>query len=115
MGDGISLKCKCGKKESLHFGVGMMYQQIFREVLENAKDGDLGETWKELVQSEEFIAIDASRYLFYCEECGHWEMEYGYDLYKPKDVEKIRHTEYGIKTVEKWGYVLVQDGFVMWD
>lgn len=105
MGSGISLKCKCGKKEELHFGVGMMYPRVYRETLESAKAGEFGERWKELVESEEFMAIDAARYLFFCEECGHWEMAYGFDLYKPKDAEKIRHTDYGIKTVEEWGDV----------
>ncbi len=64
-----------------------------------------GDEWKKLVLSEEFVAVDAERYLYICKKCGHWTVGLGLSLYAPNDPKVIMKRQYGIKTVEEWGEV----------
>lgn len=105
MGSGVVLKCNCGAVYEISLGIGMMFPTVYQETLEAVEKGQYGIEWQQLVSNTKYIAIDAERYLYYCEECGRWEVQYGLSLYKPKSVEMLANKEYGIKTVEEWGHV----------
>jgi len=105
MGSGVVLSCACGTVYEVSLGIGMMFPSVYRETLEAAEKGQYGIEWQQLVSKTKYIAIDAERYLFYCEKCGFWEVQYGLSLYKPKSVERLVKKQYGIKTVEEWGYI----------
>ncbi len=113
MGSGIGLKCsKCGKEYAAYTGIGFLFPQVYKETLTDVKNGKYGEEWKNLALSEELVAVDAERYLYVCEKCGHWDTEPDLSLYAPNDVEKIKQKKYGEKTVEQWGEVpyVMSDG-----
>lgn len=86
-------------------GIGMMYPKVYQEAVEDIKNGKYGPEWQEIMNSEEFIAVNAEREIYICSECKRWETDLNLALYRPKDAEAIRTKQYGIKTVEEWGYV----------
>jgi len=106
MGSGYDFKCKkCKTKYSAMPGIGMMYPKVYQEAVEDIKNGKYGPEWQEIMNSEEFIAVNAEREIYICSECKYWETDLNLALYRPKDAEAIRTKQYGIKTVEEWGYV----------
>ncbi len=106
MGDGYDFVCKkCKKEYSVMHGIGMMYPTIYQETIEDAKNGKYGSEWQELISSSKYIAINAEREVYICSSCGKWKTELDLSLYRPKDEDAIRTKQFGIKTVEEWGYV----------
>lgn len=105
MGRGYGFKCtKCKNEYSVM--PGMMYPQVYQEAIKDIKNGNYGAQWQQLINSEEYVAVNAEREIYICSDCKHWKLELNLSLYRPKDVEAIRTEQYGIKTVEEWGYVL---------
>ena len=86
-------------------GIGMMYSEVYREAIEDAKNGKYGEEWQQIINSGKYIAINAEREIYVCASCGHWKSDLNLSLYRPKDEEAIRTKQFGIKNVEEWGYV----------
>ena len=106
MGSGFRFKCNnCGGEYTVLLGVGFAFPSEYEKVNEDVKHGEYGEEWKTLINSEEFIQADAEKYFFHCGGCGYWKEDYGLSLYAPNNVESLRKKQYGIKTVEEWGYV----------
>ncbi len=104
MGVGIEIGCKCNKKEYM-LGVGMMFPSVYKDTVQNAKDGKFGKTIQTLMQQNEYAVMDVGNTLYYCDKCGHIESNDPLDIYIAKDVESFKKKEYGIKTVEEWGEV----------
>lgn len=101
-GSGYDFKCKkCKTKYSAMPGIGMMYPKVCQEALENIKNGKYGPECQEIMNSEEFVAVNAERQIYICSECKHWETDLNMALYRPNDAEAIRTKQYGIKTVAK--------------
>ena len=106
MGKGYTFKCKkCQNEYGVSWGIGGAFPRVYQSCIENIKAGKYGEEWKTLASSQEYFAVDASRYLYICKSCGNWEISYSLSLYKPKDPESIPDMQFGIKTVREWGYV----------
>lgn len=106
MGSGYDFKCKkCKTKYSAMPGIGMMYLKVYQKAVEDIKNGRYGPEWQEIMNSEEFVAVNAERDVYICSEYKHWETDLNLALYRPKNVEAIRTKQYGIKTVEEWDYV----------
>ncbi len=115
MGCGFGLKCSCcGLEYDVCTGIGMLFPQVYEKLLSDIKQGKYGPEWKELALSEEYIAVEAERFLFVCDNCHNWKVDYGLSLYAPNDPEAIKKKKYGIKTVEEWGevpYVISWDDY----
>ena len=106
MGQGHAFKCKkCGHEYSVHPGVGMMYPSVFREKLAEIAEGAYGTEFQDLINNTDYAAIDASRVVYICSFCNRWELGTDVTLYTPNDPESIAKKQYGILTVEEWGYV----------
>ena len=106
MGCGVGFKCsKCGKEYETHTGIGMGFPMVYKRTIDEVKNGRYGEEWKRLALSEDFVAVDAERYLYICEKCGYWTVDLDLSLYAPNDPETIKTMQYGEKTVEEWGKV----------
>ena len=113
MGMGYSYICKkCGHKYSVFPGVGMMYPQVYRQKLDEIAEGAYGTERKNLVEKTSYAAIDAEEIIYICRSCNRWETGTDITLYAPDDPESISKKQYGIKTVEEWGYVPYVTG---WD
>jgi len=105
MGEGIILECACGKIYDISLGTGFRFTDVYADALSKAREGVYGEQWKKITNENKYTAIDAEKKLYYCPKCHYWEIEYGLDLYLPNNVEALKKQQYGIKTVEEWGYV----------
>ena len=86
-------------------GIGMMFPKVYQQIINSISDGEYGQRWKDLFDSQEYVAVNAKKTVYICRNCGHWETNYILDLYVPKKPEEIPNKRYGIKTVAEWGYV----------
>ena len=106
MGSGYGFKCSsCGYEYDVCTGIGMLFPQEYKKLLSDIKQGKYGTEWKELALSEEYVAVEAERFLYVCGKCNNWKVDYGMSLYAPNEPEAIKKKKYGIKTVEEWGEV----------
>ena len=106
MGSGFSYKCKkCKEKYSVHLGVGMLFPRVYQNLLNNIKNGEYGDELKLIADSQQYVAINASRWVYICSHCGKWNLEYAMDLYAPVNIKEISGKKFGDKTVSELGYV----------
>lgn len=106
MGQGYGYKCKkCHYEYSVYLGGGMKYPKEYRKKIEEISTGIYGTERKNLIDKTEYAAIDADRVVYVCSACNNWELGTDVTLYAPNEPEKILKIQYGIKTVEEWGYV----------
>ena len=96
MGYGITVHCKCRDKD-LMLGVGLGYPMVYAETMDDIRSGKYGEEMKGLVNSGEYIAVDAEYYMYFCEGCGAVESFQALNLYEPKDAEKV-----GKRVTNRW-------------
>lgn len=112
MGFGYEYKCeKCGREYSVVLGGGMLYPEDYKLFTDEIRQGKYGDKLKDLFLSTKYAAVNADRFLYYCENCGHWEVKQDLTIYAPKDPEKIAKKQYGIKNVEEWGEVPYMSAF----
>ncbi len=106
MGQGFTFTCaKCGYVYSVHPGSGFMYPDEYQELLQNIESGRYGEERQRLLKETPYAAVNAETFVYICRSCGHWGEGKDITLYAPNNPEAIPHKQYGIKTVEEWGYV----------
>ena len=91
MGFGYNFKCnECGHEYGYGIGVGFMFPKVYMDLLEDVKDGEYGEEWRELATNTPYVAIDAEERLYVCRKCGYWLTDAGLTLYAPADVEALK-------------------------
>ena len=106
MGRGYGYKCKeCKHRYSAFPGIGKAYPEAYRELIQKIEDGGYGEEWQRLLKDTPYVAVNAENVIYSCKECGQWEMGQDITLYAPNHPKAILSKQYGIKTVEEWGYV----------
>ena len=86
MGAGYSKMCpKCGFEfESLE-GIGFLFPLVYKETVEDAKRGKLGDKIKEFFQEHEDGAINAERVTLCCDKCGCLSMDKDLTMYIPTE------------------------------
>ena len=57
MGMGVEISCKCNKKEYM-LGIGMMFPSVYKDTVQNAKDGKFGKIIQTLMQQNEYAVMD---------------------------------------------------------
>ena len=85
MGYGMEMKCsKCGFEFFARTGVGFSFLTVYKETVQKAKSGELGEETKAFFKEHPDGAINAEYVTLCCDECG--ELFTGQDLtmYAPK-------------------------------
>lgn len=45
-------------------GIGMMYPQVYQEAIKDIENGNYGAQWQQLINSEEYVAVNAERYIY---------------------------------------------------
>ena len=106
MGIGNYFECKnCHHEYRTKLGSGMLYPKVYQRLLGAIMDGDYGETLQEVAKQHQYTAVNAEYVLYICSDCRHWEISQDTTLYAPNNLEEIRTSQFGIKTVEEWGYV----------
>ena len=98
MGYGVRIRCKC-RSSDLMLGCGFSYPMVYQEIMDAMKKGEYGDEIKDLVNNTEFVAVNAENEAYYCDKCGKATARKSLDLYKPKDVEKVKKEVVGRWTV----------------
>lgn len=105
MGKSVKASCKCQSKR-MRLGIGLMYYYECDDVMKKARSGGFGRELQEVIEQNFPVVIDASREIFCCEKCGHFEANYVLDIYKPKDpVGLIMNQLHGLAEEEKAKYL----------
>lgn len=86
MGLAFTFRCKdCGHNLKFYFGTGAMYPEKYQEIINDALIGKLGAEIQKFLIENPNGAIDISRVLANCENCGHHEMVRDLTMYLPKE------------------------------
>lgn len=105
MGTGFSYCCeKCGEEFSVHLGAGMRFPTVYQDTMRDIIAGKYGPERRTILYNEPYAAVDIEQYVYKC-SCGYWKVDKELSLYAPNNPEAIPKKQYGIKTVEEWGYV----------
>ena len=72
MGSGYKMNCpKCSFEFYASTGVGMMFPMVYRETVQKAKNGELGQEIQTFFMEHPEGVIDAESVSLCCEKCGH--------------------------------------------
>lgn len=84
MGRMIMVSCdKCGFfKDRYLYGVNSAYPQVKKHQTALAKSGHYGKQWKELLNNDPELSVNAEYRLYQCPSCYKLVSEYCMDLYK---------------------------------
>lgn len=85
MGTGLIVKCNtCKFKESYHLGAGMMFPNVYKNLVEEVRSGRYGKEWREFFEENDGAAINAEKQLYQCPSCNRLKLDYDKSLYKSK-------------------------------
>lgn len=71
MGEGFSLHCKnCDFQRSVYLGIGFAYPRIYKETVEEIKQGEFGEKLSAYFREHADAAVDPTIVLLSCPRCG---------------------------------------------
>lgn len=80
-------KCiNCDESYTFWDGVGFLYPSVFSEVRTDAIEGRYGDDLQALIKENPSIVVDASNKIYFCTDCGYWNVEKSLDCYLPKGV-----------------------------
>ena len=86
MGTGVELICrKCRYSFRMNFGVGFGFPQFYREIIEEAKAGKLGESVQAFLRDHTDGALDCDQVLLQCTSCDKLDRGIDLSMYIPKD------------------------------
>ena len=106
MGYGYHYTCnKCKHEYTVDLGVGFMFPDDYREILDDISKGVYGSELQELYNSFPYAAVNGERVAYICNGCGSWEVGIDVSLYAPNEPDRIAEQQFGKKTVAEWGYV----------
>ncbi len=89
MGYGYEMSCpNCGEEFSFYLGIGFLFPTVYKETVQKAKKGELGEEIRDFFRNHKDGAIDAESVILCCKECGNLESGKDLTMYVPKDSEK---------------------------
>lgn len=92
MGYGFEVKCKkCKFKQMYLLGVGMMFPEVYRRIVESVRNGEYGEEWKECFKKNTGAVIRAEQRLYQCSYCNNIEQDYDLSLYLNKNETAPEH------------------------
>lgn len=84
MGRLVMVKCDCGYVcERFRYGVNSAYEEVKKHQTALAKSGRYGKQWKELLDSDSELRVNAEYKIYQCPCCHQICSEHCMDLYKP--------------------------------
>jgi len=85
MGKVYKLYCdNCGYELEATLGVGFLFPRVYKETLDEARDGKLGDRIQTFLREHPDGAIDCSLVLAQCIYCGQYETVHDLTMYLPK-------------------------------
>lgn len=95
MGMGYELQCaRCGHTEDILCGSGMSYPTVYQETLERARSGAYGLEWRQLLEGDDRLVIDAEQVVYLCPGCGSFKVEPKLTIYTPVNDEVKPHEHF---------------------
>ena len=89
MGSGFDLKCrKCGYRFEANLGIGFSFPRVYRDTMKAAMDGKYGEEVRRFLMEHPDGALDCSRVLLRCGECGALDSDMDLSMYLPEEKGK---------------------------
>lgn len=87
MGRGYSGICrKCHKSYDVDLGIGFSYiDEYYDQLKSKIKSGSYGGELKSFADKHAAFEIDGEQTLFYCPDCGTWEVSEPKDIFIAKD------------------------------
>ena len=86
MGNGLVMRCpKCGFEFSTSEGVGFLFPMVYKETIQKAKNGELGDELKGFFEKNPHGAINAESVTLCCDQCGALSIGKDLTMYIPKD------------------------------
>ena len=87
MGQGYEFKCKCGYSFAPYLGVGFLFPSLYQELIDSAREGELGAELQTFLTEHPDGAIDAETVALRCKNCGEYWSAPNLSMYCPKDSE----------------------------
>lgn len=86
MGSGMNMRCpKCGFEFSRFEGVGMFFPMVYKETIQKAKNGELGEELKCFFEKNPQGVLNAEQVTLCCDQCGALSGNMDLTMYIPKN------------------------------
>ncbi len=93
MGRLVIVKCDCGYVyDRFYYGINMAYEEVKKHQTALAKSGRYGKRWKELLDSDSELRVDAEYKIYQCPCCHQIYIEHCMDLYKPVNYDGCYYT-----------------------
>lgn len=84
MGKGYSLNCrKCGYEFSANLGAGFMFPGVYRQTMEDGREGRLGKEVRQFLEEHPDGALDCGTVILQCAACGELESAPDLSMYVP--------------------------------
>ena len=99
MGSGMNMRCpKCGYEFASFEGVGYLFPKVYKETVQKAKSGELGDVLKTFFEEHPDGVINAENITLCCDKCGHLDTAKDLTMYVPRDDNTV-NIEHGKWTV----------------
>lgn len=104
MGQTRIYKCDtCGYEAEISEGIGGLFPVVYKQTLQDAKDGKLGEEVRQFFAEHPDGAINAEDTFGLCEQCREYVCVTDYSMYVPKEGDEHQ------KFCAEAGYVTAED------
>lgn len=87
---------KCGYNTNITLGVGFAYPQVYADVQEKGRCGELGDDIRDFFAGHPDGVIDPEPVILQCEKCGEYDYGSSLRMYVPKNSKKLRNIVRGI-------------------
>lgn len=98
MGRGNRYHCtKCDYSFTAYLGVGFAFPRVYKEMMESAHKGDLGEKIQHFVRTHPNGAINCENSIIRCSKCGDLSCGPNLSMYLPKedyDPQQVQHGQW---------------------
>lgn len=103
MGNGFLIKCeRCGYEFTCFTGIGMMFPVVYKDIVNDIKDGKYGEEHKVFLNEHPNAVINCERKFYMCSDCGAIDTARDLSIYLPK--EDVPAPDYIMPNDLKSGY-----------
>lgn len=106
MGLLLRVKCDCGYyRNNFKYGANMAYPRVRMYQTELAKSGRYGKQWKELLNNDSELFVNAQYRLYQCPSCHKLVSKYCMDLYKPSKEDRAYYTPAPDEVIHQYKHI----------
>ncbi len=106
MGRLVMVECKCGYfNDEYMYGVNMAYPRVKKHHTALAKSGRYGNKWKELLQNDPELLVNAEYRLYQCTGCHKIVSRHCMDLYKSSKDDGCYYTPEANEVIYEYKHI----------